>query len=139
HALVELAGGLDELAHVVMEAGAEAHVIGGGADGVEAIAHGLEAFGRDAFVAVGREDDEVTGAEVLEKGHGGFGGGDDGVAFGGVVRIAVEGVGDDAAAALFGFGAHLGGGDVVSGEDLGELSYAQADEAGVLHDIEDVC
>ena len=55
-----------------------------------------------------------------------------------VVRRAVEGNGDDAAAALGDLLLHLRGGDVVGLQDLRKLRHAQADEAGVLHHVENV-
>src|SRR5215472_1629883 len=72
---------------------------GGLANRVEGVAHGSESrLGEVA--AVGRKDDEVIGAEILEEGHRGLRGSQDVLQPRGVVSGTVERNGDDVAAAL---------------------------------------
>ena len=56
----------------------------------------------------------------------------------GIVRWTIEGYRDDVASSLGRLLLHLDRRDAVRLEDLRELSEADADEAGVAHDVEDV-
>ena len=122
---------------MVVQSRAEAHLVGDFAELVVTLAHGLEA-GLRRIGAIGREHDQVVRAELLEKGHGGLRAGDHFGAPRGVVRRTVVGNGNDVAAALGCLFPQVRGSYVVGLEDLGKLRHADPDEAGVLHDVEDV-
>src|SRR5581483_1949977 len=138
HAPVDLIRILDDLAHVVVQPGAEAHLARGGADRVEGLAHVFERLGGGGVAPVGRKDHQVRRAELLEEVHRCPGGCDHVRALRRVVRLAVERDRDDLAAPLLGLLLHLRGRDVVGLENLRELRDPGSDEAGVAHHVQNV-
>ncbi len=70
HAAAHLFLGLNHLAHVVVQAGAETHFPGDFAELVVRFAHRLKAGLREVR-AVGRENDHDLGVEILQEIHGG--------------------------------------------------------------------
>src|ERR1700722_6867819 len=123
---------------MVVQTRIEAHPASRPADLVETLAHVLEGPGLVRVFAVRGKNHEMVRPEFFEEVHGCCGAADDLGAAHRVVGRAVERNSNDMATAPFSFFLHLRGGDVVGLEDLRKLRQAKADEARVLHDIEQV-
>jgi hypothetical protein len=130
HAFVYFVRILDHFRHMIMETGEESHLTRGRADGVEALAHGLERGLSPQVAAIRRKHNQVIRSKVLQELHRRLGAPNHFGAFRWVVRGSVERDRNDLALALTLLSAS-GGCDVVGLEYLGKLSESQPDKPGI--------